>query len=193
MSARRDWIRDVDDYTTSAKPSDVDGAVEADIDALEAALFDAAADGDVPELAFLDTLATIAPWFNARSGFSGGLTREQMAAVRAQPRVHYIEIAGSGVTEIPPWPDDTEIVAYRVGIDMRGYRDIVVTLTTLTGEHFWTFRDGQYDPTDGNLYAMCDEPLARTTFRHKHLVARVEAARDGKVRTVTSFELLPVG
>ena len=75
---------------------------------------------------------------------------------------------------------------------MRGYSDIVVTLTKPSGEHFWTFRDGQFDPSDGNLYAVCDEPLARTTFREQHVIVRVEAARDGKRETVTTFELRPV-
>ena len=185
MSTRRNWIRDVDDYTSGSK--------DAEGDEFEAELFDAAASGAVSELGFLDTLATIAPWFAARGGFSGGATREQIDALRAQPRVHYIEIDARGVNEIGPWPEDTEVVAYRVGIDLRGYRDVVVTLTKPTGEHVWTFRDGQYDPSDGNLYAMCDEPLARTSFREQHLVARVEGERDGKVETVTTFELIPAG
>lgn len=188
MSARRDWIRDVDDYTSGLTPGDG----QEDADAFEAALFDAAANGEAPELAYLDTLATIAPWFDRRGGFSGGLTRAQIEALRAQPHVHYIDIE-LGVNEIPPWAADTELVAYRVAVDMRGYSDIVVTLTKPTGEHAWTFRDGQYDPSDGNLYAMCDEPLARTTFREQPFLGRIEASREGKRETVATFELRPVG
>ena len=188
-------MRDIDDYMSGLQPGAGAPAADAgaDVDAFEAELFDAAANGDAPGLAFLDTLATIAPWFDARGGFAGGATREQIEALRAQPRVHYIDIAPRGVTEVGPWPADTEIVAYRVGVDMRGYSEIVVTLTQPTGEHFWTFRDSQYDPSDGNLYALCDEPLARTTFREQRVMVRVEATRDGKRATVTTFELRPVG
>ncbi len=187
MSAPRDWIRDVDDYTSRTAD---DGDPE--VDALEAALFDAAANGDLPELAFLDTLATIAPWFGDRAGFSGGLTREQTEALRAKPHVHYIDIEASGVNEIVPWPADTKLVAYRVSVDMRGYRDIVSTLTKPNGEHHWTFHDAQFDPSDGNLYAVCDEPVARTTFL-SHVVVRIEGTREGKRETVATFELRPVG
>lgn len=187
--SNRDWLPDVDDYTTGTLAGAGEGP---ELDDFEEALFDAAANGRAPELAFLDTLATIAPWFAARGGFAGGLTREQVEELRGQPGVHYVELR-TGVNEIGPWPAETQVVVYRVAVDMRGYSDIVVTLAKPTGEHLWTFRDGQFDPSDGFMYAACDEPLARETMRAERVVARIEAARAGKRELVGTFEMLPVG
>lgn len=184
MTTPRDWLGEIDDYT-SAKPETDDD------EAFEVELFAAAAEGKVRELSFLDTLARIAPWFDARGGFNGGATREQIEQLRALPQVHYLELEPGTLHQIPPWPAETELVAYRIGVDLRGCSDVTVFLTTPQGEPVWAFRDCQFDPNDGNLYAVCDAPLATSTFRSVHVVARIEAVKNGRRETVAIVELRP--
>lgn len=180
----KDWIAEIDDYTNG---------VTTEPEAFEDELFAAAAGGQLVEAVFLDRVSRIAPAFAARGGFAGGATKEQIAALRKQPRVHYIELEEGRVIDIPPWAPDTELVTYRYVVDLREHHDITVTMTTLAGEHVWTFHDSQQDPGDGNLYGFCDEPFARSTFRERPLTARIEGKRGDQNETVATFELRPIG
>ena len=52
-----------------------------------------------------------------------------------------------------------------------------------------TFRGCECDPTDGALYAVCHEPLARIAFGHPRVVATVTAIRAAARETVAVLDL----
>ena len=92
-------------------------------------------------------------------------------------------------------PADTELVVYRVDVDLRGYENIDVEISSAQGEHLKWFRDCVFDPADGASYGVCDAPLARSTFRIEPVVVRVHATRDdgtsGKREIVAELRVTP--
>jgi hypothetical protein len=184
MSAPSDDLALLDDYL-SGQMDDAAAAV------FEEQLFRHAAEARAPQLSFADDLTATATWFQLRGGFSGGATKAQIEELRALPRVHYIDVR-SGVP-IAAWPSDTEYVAYHVGVaeDLRAYELVDVEIVTPEGEHVKHFRDVQCDPNNGQLYGVCDAPLAVSTFRTRALMARVEGVRDGRRELVATVQILP--
>jgi hypothetical protein len=184
MSTRADDLALLDDYM-SGQMDDVAAA------AFEERLFQAAAEARAPELRFADDLTATATWFQMRGGFAVGTTLAQIEELRALPRVHYIDLR-SGVP-IEAWPNDTEYVVYRVGVgqDLRPYELVDVEILTPEGEHLKHFRDVQCDPSDGQLYGVCDAPLALGVFRSRPLVARVEGMRQGRRELLATMQILP--
>ena len=186
MTASDDALAQLDDYLSGAL-SDVHAGD------YEEALFAAAAAGSAPELAHLDALYQQVAWFAARGGFMAGTTAEVINHLRTLPRVHYLDIGAD--THTVEWPADTELVVYRVDVDLRGYENIDVEILNAQGEHMKWFRDCIFDPADGALYGVCDAPLARSTFRIEPVVARVQAIRangtSGKREIVAELRVTP--
>jgi hypothetical protein len=172
---------DLDDYASGHMP-------DAEAAALEDELFARAAspDGDA-EATFIDALTRNAEWLaNYFFSFSGGATRAQVDGLLASGRrVHYMDLGGGGgLAHMSAWPEGTQFVVTRLGVDLRGYRDIEVDVSLGDGPVLKTFRGVACDPADGSLYAVCHEPLARIAFQHPRVVARVTAVRDGARETV---------
>jgi len=184
MTAADDSLALLDDYLSAAM-SDEHAAD------FEERLFAAAAQGEAPELAYLDTFFVQAEWFVSRGGFSSGATAEQIAELRKLPNVHYIDVEAD--TRVGAWPADTKFVVYRLDVDLRGYENIDVAIVTPDGQHRKWFRDVAYDPVDGALYGACDAPLAASTFRHEPLIARIQASRSssGKREIVAELSVTP--
>jgi hypothetical protein len=182
MTAPDDELTLLDDYLSGAMS-------DAHAPAFEERLFARAAAGAAPELGYLDAFFDQAHWFAARGGFLSGSTAEVVAELRQLPGVHHIDI--EAVTEVSAWPADTKLVVYRLAVDLRGYENIDVELTTPEGEHRKWFRDCSYDPADGALYGACDAPLAASSFRAEPLIARVVASRGGKRSTVAELHVTP--
>lgn len=184
-AAERDAFTDLDDYTSGAM-SDGDAAD------FEEALFAAAARGEAPELTTHDQLVELALHVIGRMGFEVGSTRERVAALRSELSVHYVDLAPGAPTRIPPLPAGTQLFAYRLAVDLRGYDQVDVELATPDGKPIKTFRDVTYDPSDGALYGLCEPPLAELSFRSGPVVAKVMAAREGKPpELVSTFETSP--
>lgn len=189
MSTPRDErLARVDDYTSGVMPDDEAARFEEE-------LFAAAADGheEVAEaLVFTQRLATGMAWLEGRPGFSVHPTREAFDRWCASVGdVFRFDIPASGETRVPEWPASTKIVYYRVDVDLRGFDAADVVVTSEAGEPVKTFRDVQWDPSDGALYAVCEEPLARLSFRERPFVARVEGVKQGKRETVAEIFLRP--
>jgi len=182
MTATDDALTLLDDYLSAAMPD----AQAADF---EEELFAEAAAGRAKELGYLDAFYEQARWFASRGGFSSGATAELIAELRQLPRVHYIDVEEN--TQVSAWPADTQFVVYRLAVDLRGYENIDVELTTPDGEHRKWFRDVSYDPADGALYGACDAPLAASTFRFEPLIAHVVASRGGKREVVAELSVTP--
>jgi hypothetical protein len=180
MTASDDALSQLDDYTSG---------VMADADAAfyEAELFAAAADGRAPELAFWNGMHDLAAWFAMRGGFATGITRVQLDEIRKGDHVHYLDVVAD--TVVPAWPETTEIVAYRVDVDLRGCDDVQVELRKPDGTYMKTFRDVQYDPADGAIYALCDVPIARGAFRTEPIVVHIEGSKGGAPLVVADLHV----
>ncbi|HXU63126.1 MAG TPA: hypothetical protein VN962_15575, partial [Polyangia bacterium] len=155
------WLVRLDDY--------VEGALSGqETDAFEDELFARAAGARPDEdTAFFDALARNAAWLARHVfGFRGGSTRQEVEALMASGhrRVHLMDLGAPGPKQLSGWPEGTQIVVTRVGVDLRGTTDVQVHVSFDGQTPIKTFRDCEYDPTDGALYAVCHEPLARLAF-----------------------------
>jgi hypothetical protein len=182
MTSPDDALTLLDDYLSAAMP-------DAQSAAFEEELFAEAAAGRAPELGYLDAFFEQARWFAARGGFLSGATAQVVAELRELRGVHHIDVEAD--TQVNAWPADTKLVVYRLAVDLRGYADIDVEITTPEGEHRKWFRDVAYDPADGALYGACDAPLAHSTFRLEPLTAHVVASRGGKRETIAKLNITP--
>ena len=162
---------------------------DAEAAAFEDALF--AAPEIAPEAAFVDRLARLLAVFDALGGFANGGTRAQVDALRAAgARVHFVDLGGGGVpVTFPSWDAGTDIVVARLGVDLRGHGPVDVEVEAADGRPIKTFRDVACDPTDGALYAICQEPLARLAFGRGSTVARIIETQAGRRETVAVFQI----
>ena len=181
------WLSELDDYASGHTP-------DAEAAALEDELFARAASpgAEVAVAAvFLDALARNAAWLaHYAFSFRGGSTRAEVDGLLASGlRVHYSDLGPGGVARMAAWPEGTQIVITRLGVDLRGYRDIEVDVSLGEGPVLKTFRGCECDPTDGALYAVCHEPLARIAFGHPRVLAKVTAVRAAARETVAVLDL----
>ena len=184
-TAAQGWLTALDDYASGHTP-------DADAAALEDELFARAASPEADDAAvFLDALARNATWLaHYAFSFRGGSTRAEVDGLLASGRrVHYADLGSGGVARMTAWPEGTQIVITRLGVDLRGYRDIEVDVSLGEGPVLKTFRGCECDPVDGALYAVCHEPLARIAFGHPRVLAKVSAIRDAGRETVAVVDL----
>jgi hypothetical protein len=172
MSSAREDLLLLDDYLSGHL--DDEGASE-----FEEQLFEAAANGQAPELVYLDGLIRWADFVCRIGGFAGGATRAQVDAVIASGLpVHYFDLGAGGRVAVPPWPEETKIVIIRLAVNVLGYENIDVDVTTFEGQKIKTFRDVQ-PAEDGSLYAVCEEPLARISFQRGRVISRIIGEKKG--------------
>jgi hypothetical protein len=125
-------------------------------------------------------------------GFDGAGTRAQVDKLLAAGlKVHFVDLGTGGIADFPRWQPGTEIVVARLAVDMRGYDSVDVEVETGEGRPIKTFRETGCDPTDGALYAICQEPLARLAFGTRRIVSRVIGTRAGRRETVAVFDVRP--
>ena len=197
MSAPAEPLLRLDDYVRGDMP-------DAEAARLEDDLFAAAADVDPPagmgasegvaaDAAFFDRLVRMVIAANQAGMFASGATRAQIDALLASPLpVHYVDLGTGGEKVFEPWDrDKVKVVVTRLAIDLRGWQDIDVEVTTADGTPVKTFRDVTCAPEDGALYAVCHERLARIAFSRGRSISRVIATRDGKRETVATYDVRP--
>jgi hypothetical protein len=173
----------LDDYASGQMPDDEAARFEED-------LFAAAAGGADGDARFLDWLTRSAAWLCRYDfAFRGGSTRAQVDNLVASGKNVFIQDFGpGGPAELKAWSPETEFVVTRLGVDLRGYREVEVDVSIGEGPVIKTFRECDYDPTDGALYAVCHEPLARLAFQHPRVIARVSAVKDAGRETVAVYD-----
>lgn len=181
MSRAQD-IEALDDYIHGNTP-------DADAAAFEERLFEAAAEGHAAAAEFVDNLERHASWLAAKGQFAEAYTRAGVEALLArESNIHRIDIVGEGRIEVREWKPDTKRVVMRLGVDLRGYEQVEVTARKPgVREPIITFRDVACDPTDGNLYAVCLEPVARMSFTSGDLEWQITAQRGGKREKVREY------
>jgi hypothetical protein len=122
----------------------------------------------------------------------GGATRAHVEALRAAgARVHLVELHAGEPAAFPDWGTGVDVVVARLGVDLRGESLVDVEVETGDGRPVKTFREVECDPTDGALYAICQEPLARLAFTRGRTISRVIATRNGRRETVAVFDIRP--
>jgi len=196
VSAPMDPLLRLDDYAAGDMP-------DAEATRFEEELFAAAADADPPAgmkgddgvpsgASFLARLIPLAIEVAASGAFAGGATRAQIDALLASGLpVHYVDLGAAGEKVFDAWdPAKVKVVIARLAVDLRGWQDIEVAVTTPDGRPVKTFRDVTCAPEDGALYAVCHEPLARIAFTHRS-VATIVAAHDGRRETVAVYDVRP--
>jgi hypothetical protein len=180
---------ELDDYLHGAL-SDAEAAE------LEERLFAAAQAGEGDDARFLDTLQRRATWLADEGQFGEAYTRAEVDALLAREAnlVHSYEVKSQGTTEVTAWKPGKKRVIVKLDIDLRGYEHVEVTARTLGGHPIITFRDITPDPTDGCLYAVCMEPVARMAFEYdRDLAWELTAQRDGKREKVAHWATKLVG
>lgn len=180
MSAAADRLAALDDYVSGHMPDD------------EAARFEeglfAAADDDA---VFVDEVARMVTVMAGSGLWEGGRKAHADALRAAGLNVHYVDIGSGGVVPFPMWPAGTQIVITRLALDVRGYDSVDVEVETADGRPIKTFRDASCDPTDGALYAVCQEPLARIAFSVRRTISKVVGVRGGRRETIATYDLRP--
>lgn len=197
MSAPTEPLLRLDDYVTGDMPEAEAGTFEAELFAAVASDADAPADvfktsGLAADAGFLDRLARLASNPNELAAFAGGFTRAQVDGLLGSPLpVHYVDLGAGGASMFPAWGADVKFVIARLAVDLRGWQDVDIEVTTADGTPVKTFRDVHCAPEDGALYAICHAPLAHLAFARGRSISRVVATRDGTRETVAVFDLQP--
>lgn len=184
MSETRQAFELLDDYQSGVLP-------EPEAALFEEELFAAAAAGVADEATFVDRLSLMQQYLEPRGGLDMGSTRarvEQLIAAGLKVQVVAPEVAP--VVRLPAIDADAEIVVTHIPLDVRGYDSVDVICERPDGSELKTFRDVNWDPEDGTLYAVCEAPLARISTFNRHIVTRVIATRAGEKHTLAVFETL---
>lgn len=172
MSSSPDDLGALDDYLSGHLSDEV--ALE-----FEERLFEAAAEGAAPELVYLDGLIRATEFMGRLGGFAGGATRAQVDAILASGApVHCVELGSGGKVSVPPWPEETKVVIAHLSVNVLDYENVDVDVTSVDGKKIKTFRDVQ-PAEDGSLYAVCEEPLARISFRRGRVIAKITGEKRG--------------
>ncbi|HSC86824.1 MAG TPA: hypothetical protein VLC09_06115 [Polyangiaceae bacterium] len=183
------WLTQLDDYVTGHM---------SDEEALtwEDGLFVSAGDGtDDGDAAYFDELHRTFP-FAGRFGIIAesvnGALLDRLE--REGHRIHRVEFELGKDTVLHPWREDIDLVVCHLHIDARDYDTVDVEVIRERDQfHLKTFKDSGFDPVDGNVYALCEEPLARISMLSlpEHIVCRVVGYRDGARLELGDFRAVP--
>jgi hypothetical protein len=166
---------------------------EGEAASFEEELFELAARGDDEALHFLDSTTEELSFLASKKQFGESHTRAEIEQLRAEnAHAHYIDMGSGGVVTVPIWPDATNRVIFHFKVDLRGYEHVEVESVRPDGTPVITFRDVRCDPSNGNIYGVCFESLARMAFVHGPVVARISGLRDGERKLVTEVETRPL-
>jgi len=167
------------------------GMSDADAQAFEEELFASAASGIATEAAFVDHVTRIGQHLEPRGGFDIGSTRARVDSLIAQGlRVQILVPADltAKVLQLPRIEDDVDIVVTHLPLDVRGYDSVNVHVEKADGTYLKTFREISWDPDSGNLYAVCEAPLARISAQVGRVRTRIIGTRDGAEHHIATFE-----
>lgn len=172
----------LDDYQLGAMS-------EAEAVGFEDELFAAAASGAAHEATFVDRVSLIGQYLVPRGGFDFGSTRQRVEQlIAAGHRVQIIAPEPSAQLHMPPLDPDAELVVTQLRLDLRGWDSLDFIIEKPDGTELKTFRDVNCDPETGNVYALCEAPLARISLLNRHIVTRIVGTRAGKREEIGRFE-----
>lgn len=165
------------------------GMSDADAAGFEEELFAAAAAGGAEEASFVERISLIARYLEPRGGFDMGSTRARVDQLLASGlRVQLVDPEPAATVQMPPLDPEAEIVITHLAVDVRGYDSVDVVVERPDGSELKTFRDVNWDPEDGTLYAVCEGPLARLSAQVPRVVSRIIGTRAGEKHAIAVFE-----
>lgn len=160
----------------------------------EEELFAAAAVGTAADATFVESISLIARYLEPRGGFDMGSTRARVDQLLASGlRVQLIDPEPAALVQMPPLDPDAEIIITHVAVDVRGYDSVDVVVETPDGTQLKTFRDVNWDPDDGTMYAVCEGPLARLSAQVPRVISRVIGKRGDQEHLIAAFESVNAG
>jgi hypothetical protein len=182
MSEPKSSFDTFDDYLSGTMP-------EVDAEAFEEALF---AGEHAEEAAFFDGFRR-SMRFAARFGpIAQSSTGETLARLRAEGvRLHLLDFYEDRVNKVESWKDGLELIVTRLHVDVRAYEHVHVRVEQENGAVIKVFHDVGCDPVDGHIYALCEEPLARTAFVSQPLplLCHIYGERDGQEVAITTLRM----
>jgi hypothetical protein len=172
----------LDDYQHGTMP-------DADAASFEDELFASAAAGQAEEAAFVDRVSLIGQYLGPRGGLDVGSTRERVEQlIAAGLRVQIMAPEPADQVHFPAIDPDAELVVTQLQVDLRGWDSLDVVIERPDGSELKTFRDVTCDPTNGNIYVLCEAPLARISLLNRHIVMRIVGTRAGQREEIGRFE-----
>ncbi len=178
----------LDDYATGLMPEQL-------ADPFEEEMFAAAAKGEDADDRWYDRFHRLVQYVAQSGILVRGSTAEDIEDLRRGGlRVHVIDMGTGGPCEWPNAKEEVDLIAMRVGCDVRGWESVNADVSAADGTHIHTFRDVLPDPTTGNLYALCAPRLATMGFGTKRRITRVTGVRPGKQEReeIAVFDSTPV-
>jgi len=165
------------------------GMSEQDAAGFEEELFAAAAAGSADDAAFVDRVYLITQYLAPRGGLDIGSSRKRVEQLLAAGlKVQVIDPELAAVMQMPPIDPDTEIVVTHFRLDLRGFDSVDVIVATPDGTELKTFREINWDPEDGSVYAVCEAPLARISAQAGRIISTVIGTRAGQKEIIARFE-----
>lgn len=162
---------------------------EQDAAGFEEELFAAAAVGGAAEAAFVDRVYLITQYLAPRGGLDIGSSRQRVEQlIAAGLKVQVIDPEPAAVMQMPPIDPNAEIVVTHLRLDLRGFDSVDVIATKADGTELKTFREINWDPEDGSVYAVCEAPLARISAQAGHTISTVVGTRAGQKEVIARFE-----
>lgn len=148
-----DRLSALDDYLSGAMP-------DAEAEAFEEQLFA----GD-SELSFLDDLQRMSAYLIARGTFSMGHTRSEIDELMRNHSCAIVDCGTGGPTRAQV-SRSAELMLTKIKVDLTGIERVDVENYIDGYGLVKTMRDLRFDPADGELWGVCETPLAVISHAH---------------------------
>ena len=161
-------------------------------EAFEELQFDAAARGELGAIEFVAELERLVPFVGRYGPIATSVTASHVAQLVAQGvRVAEVNLHPRMTNSVIPWDVNVNLVVTHLNIDVRGADLVDVIMETVDGQPAKLFHDVHYDPADGSIYALCEEPVARAVYVTAPTRTTVIVERSGKREEVAQFLTVP--
>jgi hypothetical protein len=160
----------------------------ADADAFEEALFDAP---DDPDLQFLDSVQQHGARLVEHGTYDMGCTREHIDdLIRAGHRVQVCDAGPpGGPRKTLPFDRTAELIATILPLGRLDVGLLDVEMFVVDHNITKTIKDVRVDPSDGNLYGLCERPLAEIAYGAGPVITRVRLA-TGTREVIAEWDLV---
>lgn len=160
----------------------------ADGDAFEEAMFDAPDDAD---LEFLDRVQRHGARLVEHGSFDMGCTREHIEdLIRAGHKVHVTHAGPAGGPRCTlAISKDADLIVTVLPLGRPDVQLVDVEMYVIDHDITKTIKDVRPDPTDGNLYGLCERPLAELAYGAGPVITRVRHA-TGSRDVIAEWDLI---
>jgi hypothetical protein len=151
----------------------------ADADSFEEAMFDAP---DDPDLVFLDGVQRHGARLVEHGSFDMGCTRQHIDdLIRAGYKVQVCDAGpAGGPRRALPLDRTAELIATVLPLGRTDVGLLDVEMHVVDHNVTKTIKDVRADPSDGNLYGLCERPLAELAYGAGPVITRVRLATGSR-------------